>query len=75
MACGGGVGCEIKRGLACIPALQPLGIPATPSYLQGTGCQLAAVHHQGECGGCNQAPQEVLQTQAQQGCPWEGRDQ
>lgn len=42
------------------------------SHLQGTGCQLTAAHHHGEGGGCDQAPQEVLQTQAQQGCPWEG---
>lgn len=46
-----------------------------PPHLQGTWCQLAAAHHQGEGGRCDQAPQEVLQTQAQQSCPWGGGGQ
>ena len=34
-----------------------------------------ALGNSGEGSGCDQAPQEVLQTQAQQGCSWEGEGQ
>lgn len=64
----------IRSGLAWTLALPPPS-PSHVSHLQGTGCQLAAAHHECEGGGCDQAPQEVLQTQAQQGCPWKGQDQ
>lgn len=60
---------EISQDLLGLQSCGP-NVPATYPHLQGTGCQLAAAHHQGEGGGCDQASQEVLQTQAQQGCPW-----
>ena len=66
---GWGRGDHVRTCLDSSPAAP--GVAATSPHLQGTWCQLAAAHHQGEGGGCDQAPQEVLQTQAQQGCPWE----
>lgn len=41
-------------------ALQPPGIPALPSYLPGSGCQLAAVHHHSECGRGDHTAQKLL---------------
>lgn len=40
------------------PAL--LGIPTLPSYLQGSGCQLATVHHDSECDSGDHTPQKLL---------------
>lgn len=70
MAWGWGDEVRTRRPQPCSPS-----VTATAPHLQGTRCQLAAAHHQGEGGSCDQAPQEVLQTQAQQGCPWEGKGQ
>lgn len=56
----------------CSPSVSP-PCPVTCRAL--TGCQLTATQHQSKGGSCDQAPQEVLETQAQLGCPWEGQSQ